>query len=74
MDNLIYEPVSQTVKIIDFGFAVISNDRLKVPCGTPAYMAPELTLRKEYSGAAVDLWSAGVVMYTMLTGKLPFAA
>jgi serine/threonine protein kinase len=31
------------VKIIDFGFAVISNDRLKVPCGTPAYMAPELT-------------------------------
>lgn len=35
-------------------------------------MAPELTLRKDYSGEKVDMWAAGVVMYALLTGQLPF--
>lgn len=68
LDNLIYDPDTQTVKIIDFGFAVTSSERLRVPCGTPAYMAPELTLRLEYKGDKTDMWAAGVVMYALLTG------
>jgi serine/threonine protein kinase len=50
LDNLIYEPGAQTVKIIDFGFAVTGKERLRVPYGTPAFMAPEITMKKEYKG------------------------
>jgi len=35
-------------------------------------MAPELHLRQEYYGDKTDIWAAGVVLYTILTGNLPF--
>jgi len=69
---LIYNQQRQ-VKIIDFGFAINSKDRLKNYCGTPSYMAPELLLKRgDYSGPATDIWSTGVVLYTLLTGSFPF--
>ena len=43
-------------------------------CGTPSYMAPELVARKEYKGAAVDIWTCGIVYYALLTGHFPFIA
>lgn len=43
-------------------------------CGTPAYIAPEVFLNKGYSGFASDVWSAGVVLYAMLFGAVPFKA
>ena len=66
-----------TTKIIDFGFATQSScaeERLKTFCGTPAYMAPELCNKKEYLGSKVDMWAAGVVLYTLLIGTQPFKA
>ena len=60
------------MKIIDFGFAISSKEKLRVFCGTPSYMAPEIAAKKEYNGSATDVWSAGVVMYAILTGFLPF--
>ena len=45
---------------------------LKLLCGTPAYMAPEMLARKEYRGGPVDVWTCGIVYYALLTGKLPF--
>mmetsp|Transcript_22283 Transcript_22283/g.34468 ORF Transcript_22283/g.34468 Transcript_22283/m.34468 type:complete len:103 (+) Transcript_22283:3791-4099(+) len=66
-----------TTKIIDFGFATqVSNEseRLKTFCGTPAYMAPELCNKKEYLGSKVDMWAAGIVLYTLLIGTQPFKA
>ena len=41
-------------------------------CGTPAYIAPEILLDKGYEGFGVDIWSAGVVLFAIVCGYLPF--
>lgn len=47
---------------------------MKEQCGTPAYIAPEILRDRGYSGYGVDVWSAGVVLYSMLYGSVPFKA
>jgi serine/threonine protein kinase len=72
LDNILVDPTDWSTKIIDFGFAAqVSSihDKIRTICGTPAYMAPELCQRKEYEGAKVDMWAAGVVLYTILIGQ-----
>jgi 5'-AMP-activated protein kinase, catalytic alpha subunit len=43
-------------------------------CGTPAYIAPELIRGDGYSGFKADMWSAGVCLYAMIVGSVPFKA
>jgi serine/threonine protein kinase len=62
------------IKVCDFGFAITpaeSHSGLKTSCGTLEYVAPEILLGKSY-GYAVDMWSVGVLVYTLLCGYLPF--
>ena len=61
------------IKIADFGFATHTNgmQSLRTICGTPGYSAPEI-IRGERYGAAVDLWSLGVITYILLCGYPPF--
>eukprot|EP00494_Astrolonche_serrata_P033785 UN34054 len=59
------------VKIIDFGLAKRSAEKMSMPCGTPGYVAPEILKRKPYH-KEVDIWSLGVIMYILLCGFPPF--
>ena len=76
LENIIIYPETLHVKIIDFGFStVLKGDRkLTFSCGTPHYLAPELALKKDYHGKPADMWALGVILYALLTGKLPFSA
>ena len=62
------------VKLADFGLSNKMRDGkfLYSSCGSPNYAAPELINGKCYNGAAIDIWSTGVILYTILTGTLPF--
>ena len=63
------------VKILDFGLAKARDQRLNTASarwGTVAYMAPE-QIRGEAVDARTDLWALGVVLFEMLTGRMPFA-
>ena len=72
-ENLILTSSMNTtdVKIADFGLATRlahPGEKLKLRCGSPGYVAPEL-LRDEGYGLASDIFSAGVIFYVMLTGR-----
>ena len=62
------------VKIIDFGLSnsFSPNELLKTFCGTTQYAAPELLNGKKYFGPKVDVWSLGVLLYTLIVGNFPF--
>jgi len=66
------EEVTQ-IKITDFGLSkiVVPNEKMMESCGTPAYVAPEVLLKKGYK-KEVDMWSAGVIYYTLICRQLPF--
>lgn len=62
------------IKVADFGLARVISDKdmMRTACGTPGYVAPEVLKNKGYSSGAVDLWSAGVILYILLCGFPPF--
>lgn len=61
------------VKIADFGFARWMPDNTAyTACGSPHYTAPEVIIGLPYDGRSSDIWSCGVVFYTLMCGRLPF--
>lgn len=69
------DPAAQ-LKVIDFGFSTFQNPyhmMVGTSCGTPDYIAPELLLEQPH-GQSVDVWSAGVILFILLSGSPPFHA
>ena len=73
LDNVLVD-TNDKVKIIDFGFATgcLANEKLNFYCGTPHYMDPDLSQKRHYKGQAADIWALGVILFILLTGKMPF--
>ena len=74
LENILLDETKERVKLIDFGFSTcIPHERkVKIFCGTPSYMAPEIVSKIEYSGPPADIWALGVLLYALLCGKFPF--
>ena len=77
LENILID-LNNNIKICDFGIGKIltyNKQLLYDKCGTPMYMAPEILLSSKnhgYEGYPVDIWSAGISLYIMLSGTLPF--
>ena len=79
LDNILINKIEEEeyhIKLADFGLAdFISNNKdgkLKLKCGTPGYVAPEI-LRNEGYSQKCDIFSLGAVLYNLLTGFYLFS-
>ena len=73
LENIILDDTLNP-KIIDFGFStcIEKDKKIKIFCGTPSYMAPQVVQRKEYRGEGADVWALGVMLFVCITGIFPF--
>ncbi|XP_055642446.1 testis-specific serine/threonine-protein kinase 3-like isoform X2 [Toxorhynchites rutilus septentrionalis] len=82
-ENIVFDQ-RFTLKLIDFGFArgnmkpLVSGEKMKpilskTFCGSHAYASPEILKSIPYQPQLSDIWAVGVVLYTMVFGRLPFA-
>lgn len=86
LENILFDETGWKIKLVDFGFSTCLadlNQKLKIFCGTPTYMAPEIVSKEKnvnslnqgdqgYEAPPADVWALGVVLYTLLCGKFPF--
>ncbi|OHT08984.1 CAMK family protein kinase [Tritrichomonas foetus] len=76
LDNFLIKNSGKTKKIIlsDFGFSLLvcEDKNCTIRCGTLAYLAPEIIKNEPYNPYLVDIWSAGVVLYSIVAGRFPW--
>lgn len=78
LENVMIDPISKKIKIIDFGLAdLLSNEKemhfLTKVKGTPLYFPPEKFVKRNvWSGVYSDIWSFGVLAYYLVFGKFPY--
>lgn len=62
------------VKLIDFGFStqIPNTQKIKLFCGTPSYMAPEIVKKIEFCGPPADIYATGVLLFAFFCGCFPY--
>ena len=73
-ENILLDKSYKNIKFIDFGLSNYCKNKelLHSSCGSPCYASPEMLSGRPYRGVTTDVWSSGVVLYSMLVGSLPF--
>ncbi|CAF0830654.1 unnamed protein product [Adineta steineri] len=73
-ENLVFFEKQGIFKLTDFGFSnrFTPGTKLLTSCGSLAYSAPEILLGDPYDAPAVDIWSLGVILFMLVTGRAPF--
>lgn len=65
---------NENIRLADFGLSTRFSEvcpLMKTPCGSPAYASPEIIQGQEYTTLS-DIWTAGILLYAMVMGELPF--
>ncbi|KAM0749587.1 Pkinase-domain-containing protein [Meredithblackwellia eburnea MCA 4105] len=72
-ENLLLDN-DKNIKIADFGMAALekTGKLLETSCGSPHYASPEIVSGFTYHGSSSDIWSCGIILFALLTGRLPF--
>lgn len=73
LENILLDN-SFNVKVADFGFAreIEGDNLLSTQCGSPIFTAPEVISNRPYDGRSADMWSLGVIVFALVTGKIPW--
>lgn len=73
LENILLDE-NNNVKLIDFGFSTcIPNEKkIKMFCGTPSYMSPQIVLKDEYAGPPADIWASAVLLFALMNGCFPY--
>lgn len=73
LENFLVDKRGTVAKLTDFGLSSYFNmDPLMTFCGSPFYVAPEVAMAQPYDGFFADMWSLGITLFAMVTGRLPF--
>jgi 5'-AMP-activated protein kinase catalytic alpha subunit len=72
-ENILLDDL-KNIKLGDFGLSNTMKDGefMKTSCGSANYAAPEVITGQKYCGTEADVWSLGVLLYTLIAGTLPF--
>ncbi|WVQ91456.1 hypothetical protein IAS59_005254 [Cryptococcus gattii] len=72
-ENLLLDK-DKNIKVADFGMAAweAGERMLETSCGSPHYASPEIVAGRAYHGSSSDIWSCGIILFALLTGRLPF--
>jgi len=75
LENIILMKNRKKIKLIDFGLCEVGKNcksQSTYWCGSPDYVSPEILERTSYSLCKCDVWSLGIVLFTLLFAELPF--